>query len=288
MQTEMNQYSVTVHGAAYTVTEMGHGAPVLLLHGSPDSGDMWLPLMERLGSDVRSMAPDLPGFGRSPLPKDFALSLDHMADFIAGLLDSLGVREPVVVVSTDFGGHYGLAFAVKYPDRVRGLAISNTNFSREYRWHTFAQLYRMPLLGDLLLAGSSKALIVKTMKGFAPALPDDYLDQSYPLGFGSASVRKAILRMYRARDSKDFAGWDDRLLALLQHTPAIVLWGDRDPFIDPSFADWFGGAEVHHFAAYSHWLPLEAPDAYAAALIAWLARLAPAAATSPAITASAA
>lgn len=274
MEHPLTQTRVTVKGADILVRDSQTGAmPMLLLHGSPDTGEMWLPVIERLGDRVRSIAPDLPGFGASTMPGSFELTLDNFADFIRELLDALDIGEPVVVVGTDFGAHYGLAFAVKYPERVRGVAISNTSFSRDYQWHTFARLYRVPLLGEFLLNGTSKSIMAKSLKNFAPALPADYIEHSWASGFGSPSVRKAILRMYRARDPQDFIGWDDQLTALLAHKPSIVLWGDTDPFVTSQFADRFGAAQVHHFSEYSHWLPLEAPDQYAEKLLEWLETL---------------
>lgn len=220
---------------------------------------MWLQLIAYLTDDVWAIAPDLPGFGQSTLPSEFALTLDNMADFIHDLVKALKISEPVTLVTTDFGGHYGLAFLVKYPDMVRGIAISNTNFFHDYQWHFFAKLYRIPVIGELLLATTSKSMLHKTLKNISPAMPDNYIDSSYASGFGSQSVRKTILRMYRERKSKDFVNWGDKLLALLEHKPAIVLWGDKDPFISPGYAGRFGRAQVHHFKGYSHWLPLEAP-----------------------------
>ncbi len=261
----------TVKGAKIAYYERGQGAPLLLLHGSPDTHTMWLPLIARLESKARCIALDLPGFGASTLPADFALTLDNMADFIHDVLATINITEPVTLVTTDFGGHYGLAFAAKYPDQVRGVAVSNTNFFHDYHWHSFAQMYRTPLLGEILLATSSKPLIRKTLKTVSPALPDSYIDQSYASGFGSPSVRKTILRMYRERNPQDFVGWEDKWLAFAKRKPVIVLWGDKDPFITPAFAERFGGAQVHHFTEYSHWLPLEAPDRYADTLLSWLA-----------------
>src|SRR5690606_9037834 len=127
--------------------------------------------------------------------------------------------------------------------------------------------------GELLLATTTRSMLRNTLKKVSPALPDRYIDTSYDTGFGSPSVRKTILHMYRARASKDFVGWEDKLLQLLEHKPAIVLWGDQDPFVSPTYADRFGQAEVHHFKEYSHWLPVEAPQQYVHALLPWLKKL---------------
>jgi pimeloyl-ACP methyl ester carboxylesterase len=266
-------FHVTVHGATIAYQEYGQGAPIVLLHGSPDTHAMWGPLMTTLASHGRCIALDLPGFGESSLPATLSLSLDTMADVVHDFLAALHITEPVVLVTTDFGGHYGLAFASKYPDQVRGVAISNTNFFHDYQWHSAARLYRMPLLGELLMATSSRQVITRTLKQVAPALPNRYIEDSYASGFGSPRVRKTILRMYRERQPQDFVGWEDRWLAVAQHRPVIVLWGDKDPFIAPAYAERFGAVQVHHFAEYSHWLPLEAPDRYAAVLVPWLGTL---------------
>src|SRR5688572_14474614 len=203
----LTRHEFTIQGAKIVTYESGQGAPVLLLHGSPDTHDMWLPVMSRLNDDVRSIALDLPGFGESTLPANFALTLDNMADFVREFIAAMGIHEPVTLVTTDFGGHYGMAFLVKYPQMVRGIAISNTNFFSNYRWHFFARLYRVPVLGEILVGGVTRSLMRSTLKNYAPALPDSYIDSSYEPGFGSARVRKTILRMYRERDSKDFTGW---------------------------------------------------------------------------------
>jgi len=266
-------HTLTIQGAEVFVYESGQGAPVLFLHGSPDSHDMWMPAIERLDNDVRCIAIDLPGFGQSTLPDDFSLTLDHMADFIHDLIVSLDIQEPVTLVTTDFGGHYGLAFTAKYPTMVGGIAISNTNFFADYQWHFFAKLYRLPMVGELLVATATRDMMRKTLKSMAPALPDSYIDRSYDKGFGSKSVRKTILRMYRSRSSKDFIGWEDKLLTVLEEKPSIVLWGDKDPFITPQYAERFGKAQVHHFKDFSHWLPLEAPEQYTEVLLSWLKSL---------------
>ena len=267
---QQNIHTLTVKRAKIAYYESGQGTPILLLHGSPDTHAMWLPVIARLDSQTRCIAIDLPGYGESTLPADFSLTLDNMADFIRDLLVALGITEPVTLVTTDFGGHYGCAFAAKYPDQVRGVAVSNTNFFHDYHWHSFAQMYRTPLLGEILMATSSKMVINKTLKNVSPALPDSYIDSSYGIGLGSPSVRKTILRMYRERQSSDFVGWEDKWLAFAKRKPVIVLWGDKDPFITPAFAERFGGSQVQHFPEYSHWLPLEASDRYADALLSWL------------------
>lgn len=53
------------------------------------------------------------------------------------------------------------------------------------------------------------------------------------------------------------------------NTPKLVLWGDRDPYIGPRFADRFGVA-AKHFTKAGHWLMFDHPEEVARAVAAHL------------------
>src|SRR5262245_45175744 len=133
------------------LVDQGDGPPTLLLHGIFDSADTWSGVVERLHGSVRCLVPDLPGFGRSGAPAEFDAALPHLAQFIDNLLDAAGIAEPINLVGYDIGATYGLAWAVTHPARVRRLAILNGNFFSDYVWHRWAKLFRIPLLGELLM-----------------------------------------------------------------------------------------------------------------------------------------
>ena len=256
---------ITVQNAPINLFEIGIGTPALFLHGVPDTGEMWRSVIDNLPVNFRAIAPDLPGQGLSATPTGFDFSLDAMARFVDALVDALGINEPLHLVGHDFGGIYGMAWAVRSPARVRSLAISNTNFFSDYRWHTAAQLWRTPILGELSMATMSRGLWRAQMRKIAPALPAPLVDAGYE-SIRNPSVRRTILRLYRATDPANFRGWEDALLTLMASTPSCVLWGDKDPFVSPSWAEKFHARSVHHFADYSHWLPAEAPAPFAARL----------------------
>ena len=100
---------LTIENVQLYLVDQGQGQPTLVLHGNPDSADMWLPVIEELAPICRCLAIDLPGFGRSVAPADFDCSLAHQSAFIEHLLTALGISEPINVVAHDFGAHYGLA-----------------------------------------------------------------------------------------------------------------------------------------------------------------------------------
>lgn len=251
-----------IDGTNTYLTASGAGAPALFLHGVPDSADMWSPVVERMQGQYHCYAPDLPGLGRSTAPDDFALTLDHMASYIAALVAGAGIATPLNLVVTDFGAPYGLSWAVTHPDQVRRIAlVGGVNYFSDYQWHRNAQMLRRPVLGETLMALSGNySIFARSLKPAAPLLDDEHWRATYALSFASSSVRKMTLRLYRSLNPENFTGWEEKLIALTKQVPTLVLWGDRDPFIAPSFADRYGAAQVEHFAAYDHWLAIEAPE----------------------------
>ena len=111
---------VDVGGVGLEVSSVGTGPAVLLLHGFPDSHELWrhqVPALAAVG--FRVIAPDLRGFGASHRPGGYGLGA-HVGDML-GLLDRLGVPE-AHVVGHDWGAALGWRLAAVAPDRVRSLA----------------------------------------------------------------------------------------------------------------------------------------------------------------------
>jgi pimeloyl-ACP methyl ester carboxylesterase len=101
---------------------------VLLESGLGGSWLGWDPVVSELRAkqdaddDLRVLRVDRPGLGRSQ-PAPGVPSLALRAAWTAALLDSLGVREPVVVCGHSLGGLYAEAFVRLYPERVAGAVL---------------------------------------------------------------------------------------------------------------------------------------------------------------------
>lgn len=240
------------------LVDQGSGPPCLLLHGNPDTADLWRGVISHLEADHRCLAPDLPGFGASVVTGDLDCSLRSMSAFVDELLAAAGVDEPVDLVVHDFGGPYGLSWAVEHPEKVRRLVLLDTLYFADYRWHFWARLWRTPLVGELTMLLMNRWIFAwelrRGSRGLDPAHVREVYSRVHP------AMKKMVLRLYRATDPEVFAGWEERLLALTAEVPTLVLWGGRDPYIPARYAERFGADRVRIFPDCGHWLPVEASE----------------------------
>lgn len=245
--------SVGVH-----VERRGSGRDLLMLHGNPDSSALWMPVADRLGPGFRCLIPDLPGFGRSPAPPDFDASLDAMADWVAYTLETIGATTRVDLVAHDFGAIFGMAWAIRNPDRVRRVVVGGFPFFPDYRWHFWGRVWRTPLLGELSLAAMNWWLFHREIKRGGPGLSTEHVREAYA-GL-TPSVKKMIPKLYRATDPANFGAWQDGLRSLAARVPMMSIWGALDPYIPVRNAGRFGATKVHVLEGVGHWFPAEAPD----------------------------
>jgi pimeloyl-ACP methyl ester carboxylesterase len=97
---------------------------LLLIHGFPLDRTLWSAQTRGLADVARAIAPDLRGFGESPLPIG-AVTMDTYADDLHDLLDALGIPR-AVVAGLSMGGYIGFAFYRKYASRVCALILADT------------------------------------------------------------------------------------------------------------------------------------------------------------------
>ena len=258
----------TVQGAAVEYDESGSGRTALLLHGNPDSRRVWKPLVERLSGAMRCVVPDLPGFGGSEIPAGFDFTLASQAGWVAGFLDAIGVKEPIDLIVHDVGGPYGFAWAVTQPERVRKIVAFNTGFTRKLKWHFWARVWRTWPLGEISMASMNWPLFRREIRR-GGTLTDAQIRESYETL--TPRARRGVLAWYRKMDPEAFVGWDDKLVALTETKPTLVVWGERDPYIAGGEGPTrFGRARVVRFSDSGHWPQAEKPEESAKEVLAHL------------------
>ena len=235
----------------------GSGPPILFLHGNPDTGELWRDVISRLAGDYRCLAPDLPGFGRSQVTGDFDCSLPEIADVVDELVEKISVETPLYLAVHDFGGPYGLSWAIRHSEKVRRIMIMDSLYFSDYRWHFWARIWRTPILGELSMLLMRRWIFHLELRRGSRRLTPEHIRQTWQRIH--PAMKRMVLKLYRATDPEKFQGWEDELHALAERVPIRVLWGAHDPYIPPRWAKHFGSNDVRVFEDCGHWLPAEAP-----------------------------
>lgn len=119
--------SVVLHNGvklAYYDSKESHGlnAALVMLHGYCGSSAYWEEVAKELSSSIRVIAPDARGHGGSSAPEDETYTMELYADDLAGLLDSVGI-EQAILLGHSLGGYITLAFAERYPDKLAAFGL---------------------------------------------------------------------------------------------------------------------------------------------------------------------
>jgi pimeloyl-ACP methyl ester carboxylesterase len=253
----VDEHTIEVAGAPvfYRSAPSPAGAPPLYLHGVPTSSDDWLTLLERTGG----VAPDLIGFGRSGKGGHLDYTLAGLAEFLARFMALLKL-ERVRLVAHDWGAGAALVLAQRYPHRIERLALCDPlPLTGDYQWHRLARTLRSPGIGELLMGSVPRWMLARTLRRAASA--DAFSDERMRSVWEQfdQGTQRAVLRLHRATDERDLAlaGRDLGRLTM----PALVLWGERDPWFPAALATAYGRrvpqAEVELVRDAGHWPWLE-------------------------------
>lgn len=98
----------------------GQQPPVLFIHSLAGTSKQWTPQLRHVRRTRRAVALDLRGHGRSEPPRDGELGPDAYAADVRQTLDTLGIQR-VVLVGHSLGGGVAAAFAGLWPERAAGL-----------------------------------------------------------------------------------------------------------------------------------------------------------------------
>src|SRR5207244_2831674 len=116
--------TVELNGVRLYTRRVGHGPPVVVLHGGPGARhDYLLPQYDHLTEGGRALLYyDQRGGGRSPVPRDVPVGWrEHVADLEA--LRGHWELDRLTVLGYSWGGLLALLYALEHPDRIARLAL---------------------------------------------------------------------------------------------------------------------------------------------------------------------
>jgi len=246
---------------------------VVFVHGNPGSSEDFAELQPYVGDFARALAPDMPGYGRSERAAEFEYTVDGFARHLDALLRHFGVVRAHLVLH-DFGGPWGLAWAAAHPARVASLVLINVGVLPGYGYHKYAWLWRTPLLGELTIFTTTRAVFKRTLNRDNPKpLPDAVLDRMFEQW--DRGTRKAVLSLYRATSAFEVSSVTQGEALAPHALPALVVWGRGDPNIPVRYADAqkrFFDAEVHVIDGAGHWPMIDEPERTRALVLPFLRR----------------
>lgn len=257
------------------VLDVGAGAPVLLLHGFPDSLELWREVTPRLVlAGHRVIAPDLRGFGGSDAPVGRRhYSIDRILGDLLALLARLGVDGPVRVVGHDWGAVVAWSLAIAHPRRVASSVVLSVGHPREYAWAGLEQKRKGLYTLSWQLPGIAEARLArhgwKGLRHWARHHPDVErcirdLDRPGRLTAG--------LNWYRANPGRVLFGpWPDC------HVPTRGVWSSGDHCLAEdqmrnSARRMAAAWDYQRIDGAAHWLPLEQPQRIAELALDWFGR----------------
>ena len=243
------------------------GTPVVTLsHPLGATLGLWGALAARLVPRFRVLRYDTRGHGASGVPPG-PYTVEQMAADLRGLLDALGI-ERTHFVGLSMGGLVGMAAALAFPQRIRGLVLCDTTAcygpALQPMWEDRIRVAET--------TGMTETLIEKTMEiWFTPAFRERE----------RATVDR-VRAMLRATDPAGYAaairaiGFVDltaRIGAI--RCPTLVVVGEQDPGTTPAMArtihERITGSQLLILPGAMHCSPVEQADAFERALQAFLA-----------------
>ena len=255
----VTQSRIQVGGLSTRILQAGPAdsrEAVVFVHGNPGSSLDWTHLVSVAGRYNRAIGLDMPGFGRAdkPPPDKFEYTSDTEADFLGRMLTQLGI-DKVHLVLHDFGGPFGLQWAIRHPDALKSIVLIDTGVFINYYGHGLALVWHTPGVGDVAMETQTKPTFTAVVQSGNPRLlPQDFVDRMWD-EFDLAT-RKAAAKLYQSSNNPDKQGREQAAILRRRKRPALVIWGEFDQYI-PLYVAYeqeqaFPGAQVHPLDS-GHW-----------------------------------
>ncbi len=229
---------IETNGVTLHVVQAGppDGPLVILLHGFPEFWYGWRHQIDALADrGFRVWAPDQRGYHLSDKPAGTAAyNLDLLAADIIGLIDAAG-QEQVFLAGHDWGANVAWWTAIKYPQRLKKLAILNVPHPEVFMEHVrrpkqllkswYVFFFQIPRLPEMLMSLGNYNALRRAMRGSGQ--PGTFSDDNmthYLRAWSQPGAVTGMLNWYRAIMRVRPGPVEDTQV----HVPTLMLWGAQD------------------------------------------------------------
>lgn len=243
----------------------------VLVHGNPETRDVWDPLVAAFAAlgetDLVRLSP--PGFG-SPVPQGFGGTREDHVAWLVGELEKF--PQPVDLLGHDWGAGHTYGVAAARPDLLRSYTADCAGLVHpDYEWHPAAQVWQRPGAGEASIAqitaldAAGLAELFGVPERLAPTMAH-HLDER---------MAAAILKVYRSAVQPAMRNLGERLAAA-ERRPALLIHATADPFVPPDMVFDVAtrlGAEILTLEGLQHWWMWQDPEAAARGIKAFWDRI---------------
>jgi pimeloyl-ACP methyl ester carboxylesterase len=247
------------------------GVPVVFVHGLASRGSVWDSVIALLSTRFRCISLDLPGYGDSP-GADSAGTIDGFADVLHAFLAALHLPA-VHLVAHSMGGQIAIRFAFRFPYRIQRMVLAAPagleTFTAMQRMLVQTQMTSFPMLSTAMIQSVAASL------RWAPGGTDG----ARLAAEGQPAQLDAQSQRHLARSISGMIS--DPVFEELPFVPqpTLVILGGRDRIIPNQVlnstmsvdsvaesARRMPRSEVVIYPDNGHFLQLEAPEAFSAAV----------------------
>ncbi|QTA79534.1 Alpha/beta hydrolase fold-containing protein [Desulfonema limicola] len=265
---------LNIKGLNYHYLDKGNGDPVVMLHGNPTWSFYFRNMVKTLSPEYRTIVPDHIGCGLSDKPdtKQYDFKLKSRVDDLEYLLDYLKLGNNISLLVHDWGGMIGMAYALKNPERISRIIITNTaGFFPPGKKKLPVRLwiirnilpFAVPAVLGLNLF-SAAALHMAPYKKLSKDVKHG-LKAPYNCPGNRIATLKFVqdIPVYPKDPGYNLVKYVDENLHLLADIPMLICWGQHDFVFDTDYYnEWkrrFPNAETHFFKDGGHYLLEDKP-----------------------------
>jgi pimeloyl-ACP methyl ester carboxylesterase len=237
--------------------EVGEGETLMLLHGLFGALSNFSDLIEKFRTTHKVVVPLLPLFDLDILHTSVTGLAKHVTQFI----DYKGY-EKVHLLGNSLGGHVGLVYVLKHPEKVKSLILTGSSGLFE---NAMGDSY--PKRGDYEYIKNKTALTFYDPAMATPELVDEV--------FEITRNRLKVIKIIALAKSAIRNNLGEELNQI--KVPTCLIWGKNDtvtpPFVAEEFKKLIPHAELHFIDKCGHAPMMEVPNEFNDILYAFLMSL---------------
>jgi haloacetate dehalogenase len=233
MSIEVKNHTVRANGIRQHYLEAGQGAPVVLLHGFPETSFAWRFQIPELAKRYRVIAPDLRGYGESDKPTS-GYDKRNMALDLRELMRALDIPK-IVLVGHDRGARVATRFAKDFPELLDRLVVMDNvptrivareftpQLANSYWFFIFNQV---PDLPEALISGREDLWLRHLFSDWCynPLAISGHAFDTYVQAYRRPGALRGAMSDYRAIGedvAQDKVDADTKIAC-----PTLALWGE--------------------------------------------------------------